>query len=328
MPKLELSVAIGNYDRCRPLIDGAVQIDGVTPIIQTLSPEEIFFRAFRNQEFDICELSLSSSTLQVANGNFPYVGIPVFLSRAFRHTAIYCRTDRIQKPEDLRGKKIGLPEYQLTANVWVRAILEEDYGLKPSDVTWVRGGISHAGRPEKLKIKLPDDVRVEDAPEGETISSLLAKGEIDGYVAPRAPDVPEGTPNLGWLFRDPVEAAKDYYRRTRIFPIMHILGVRRELAERHPWLPGAIYKAFEESKVKALEHLSETSATKITLPFVEERLKEARDLMGQDHWSYGIAANRHVLENFFKHHHAQGLSPRLVTPEDMFHPGTFESFSI
>lgn len=328
MSKLELSLAIGNYDRCRPLIDGAVQIDGVKPVIMTLSPEEIFFRAFRNQEFDICELSLSSSTLQVANGNFPYVGIPIFLSRAFRHTAIYCRTDRIQKPEDLRGKKIGLPEYQLTANVWVRAILEEDYGLKPSDVTWVRGGISHAGRPEKLKIKLPDDVRVEDAPEGETISSLLAKGEIDGYVAPRAPDVPEGTPNVGWLFRDPVEAAKNYYRRSRIFPIMHILGVRRELADRHPWLPGAIYKAFEESKVKALEHLSETSATKITLPFVEERLKEARDLMGQDHWSYGIAANRHVLENFFKHHHAQGLSPRLVTPEDMFHPGTFESFSI
>lgn len=328
MSKLELSLAIGNYDRCRPLIDGAVQIDGVKPVIMTLSPEEIFFRAFRNQEFDICELSLSSSTLQVANGNFPYVGIPIFLSRAFRHTAIYCRTDRIQKPEDLRGKKIGLPEYQLTANVWVRAILEEDYGLKASDVTWVRGGISHAGRPEKLKIKLPDDVRVEDAPEGETISSLLAKGEIDGYVAPRAPDVPEGTPNVGWLFRDPVEAAKNYYRRSRIFPIMHILGVRRELADRHPWLPGAIYKAFEESKVKALEHLSETSATKITLPFVEERLKEARDLMGQDHWSYGIEANRHVLENFFKHHHAQGLSPRLVTPEDMFHPGTFESFSI
>ena len=109
---------------------------------------------------------------------------------------------------------------------------------------------------------------------------------------------------------------------------MHILGVRRELADRHPWLPGAIYKAFEESKTKALEHLSETSATKITLPFVEERLKEARDLMGQDHWSYGIKANRHVLENFFKHHHAQGLSPRLVTPEDLFHPGTFEQFSL
>lgn len=328
MSKLQLSLAIGNYDRCRPLIDGAVQIDGVDPVIMTLSPEEIFFRAFRGQEFDICELSLSSSTLQTAKGSFPYVGIPIFLSRAFRHTSIYCRTDRIQKPEDLKGKRIGLPEYQLTANVWARAVLQDDYGVAPSDVTWVRGGISHAGRPEKLKIQLPGNVRVEDAPEGETISSLLAKGEIDGYIAPRAPDVPADTPHIGWLFRDPVEAAKDYYRRTRIFPIMHILGVRRELADKHPWLPGAIYKAFAQSKDLALEHLSETSATKITLPFVEERLKEARELMGQDHWSYGIQANRHVLEHFFRHHHAQGLSPRLVTPEDLFHPGTFESFSL
>ena len=328
MEKLNLSLAIGNYDRCRPLIDGAVQIDGVNPVVMTLSPEEIFFRAFRGQEFDICELSLSNSTLQVANGTFPYVGIPVFLSRAFRHTAIYCRTDRIQKPEDLRGRKIGLPEYQLTANVWVRAILQNDHGLAPSDVTWVLGGISHAGRPEKLKIKLPDNVKIEDAPEGETISSLLAKGEIDGYVAPRPPDVPASTPNIGWLFRDPTEAAKDYYRRTRIFPIMHILGVRRTLAEQHPWLPGAIYKAFEESKRLALEHLADTSATKITLPFVEERLKEARDLMGEDHWSYGIQQNHHVLEHFFRQHHEQGLSPRLVTPEDIFHPGTFERYSL
>ena len=321
-------MAIGNYDRCRPLIDGAVQMDGVDPVIMTLPPEEIFFRAFRGQEFDICELSLSSSTLQTAQGNFPYVGIPVFLSRAFRHTAIYCRTDRIQKPEDLRGKKIGLPEYQLTANVWARAILQDDHGVAPSDVTWVRGGISHVGRSEKLKIQLPTNVRLEDAPAGETISSLLAKGEIDGYIAPRPPDVPAGTLHTGWLFRDPVTSAKDFYLRTRIFPIMHILGVRRELAQEHPWLPGAIYKAFEESKSQAIEHLSDTSATKITLPFAEERLKEARELLGQDYWSYGIQANRHVLEHFFKHHHAQGLSPLLVTPEDLFHPGTFETYSL
>lgn len=328
MSNLNLSVAIGNYDRCRPLIDGLVKIDGVDPVVMTLSPEEIFFRAFRGREFDICELSLSSSTVQAAQGRFPYVGIPVFLSRAFRHTSMYCRTDRIKKPEDLRGRKIGLPEYQLTANVWARAILQDDHGLAPSDVTWVRGGISHAGRPEKIKIQLPDNVKLEDAPPGETISSLLAKGEIDGYMAPRAPDVPSDTQNIGWLFSDPVSAAKDYYRRTRIFPIMHILGVRRELADKHPWLPGAIYKAFEESKLKAIEHLSETSATKITLPFTEERLKEARDLMGNDYWSYGIEANRHVLEHFFRHHHEQGLSPRLVTPEDLFHPGTFESYSL
>jgi 4,5-dihydroxyphthalate decarboxylase len=328
MNKLNLSVAIGNYDRCRPLIDGAVQIDGVNPIFMTLSPEEIFFRAFRGEEFDICELSLSSSTVKTADGKLPYVGVPVFLSRAFRHTAVYVRTDRIGKPEDLRGCRIGLPEYQLTANVWVRSFLQDDHGVAPEDVTWVRGGISHAGRPEKIRLDLPPNVKLEDAPEGETISSLLAKGEIDAYVAPRAPDLPPGTPNVGWLYPDPVAAAQDYFRRTRIFPIMHILGVRRELAEQHPWLPGAVYKAFNQSKTVALEHLSETSATKITLPFAEERLKEARDLMGEDFWSYGIDGNRHVLEKFFDHHHRQGLSSRLVTPEDLFHPGTFESFKL
>ncbi len=328
MNKLKLSVAIGNYDRCRPLIDGAVQIDGVDPVVMTLSPEEIFFRAFRGEEFDICELSLSSSTVKTADGKFPYVGIPVFLSRAFRHTALYVRTDRVKRPEDLRGRRIGLPEYQLTANVWVRSFLQDDYGVAPEDVTWVRGGISHAGRPEKIKLDLPADVRLEDAPEGETISSLLAKGEIDGYVAPRPPDVAPGTPSVGWLFADPVATAQDYYRRTGIFPIMHILGVRRALAEQHPWLPGAIYKAFEQSKRLALEHLSDTSATKITLPFAEERLAQARALMGEDFWSYGIERNRHVLETFFRHHHAQGLSSRLVTPEDLFHPGTFESFKL
>ena len=328
MSKLNLSVAIGNYDRCRPLLDGTVQIDGVDPVFMTLSPEEIFFRAFRGQEFDICELSMSSSTVQTANGKLPYVGVPVFLSRAFRHTSIYVRTDRIKKPSDLRGKKIGLPEYQLTANVWARAVLQDDLGVAPSDVTWVRGGIEHPGRPEKITLDLPADVKLENAPEGTTISGLLAAGEIDGYIAPRAPAVPAGTPNIGWLFRDPTEAAKDYFRRTRIFPIMHMLGVRRELAEKHPWLPGAVYKAFDQSKTVALEHLSETSATKITMPFVEDRLKEARDLMGQDFWSYGMESNRHVLETFFQHHHQQGLSSRLVRPEEMFHPGTLESFKL
>ncbi len=155
MAKLNLSVAIGDYDRTRPLIDGTVQIDGVDPVFMTLSPEEIFFRAFRNAEFDICELSLSSFTVKTAQGGFPYVGVPAFVSRAFRHTSIYVRTDRIKKPEDLKGKKVGVPEYQLTANVWARAILEDDYGVKPSDIHWIRGGIEEPGRPEKITIKLP-----------------------------------------------------------------------------------------------------------------------------------------------------------------------------
>ncbi|KAB2878012.1 MAG: ABC transporter substrate-binding protein, partial [Pseudorhodoplanes sp.] len=280
MAKLDLSVAVGDYDRTRPLTDGAVRIDGVDPVFMTLPPEEIFFRAFRTAEFDISELSLSSFAVKTAQKDCPYVGLPVFLSRAFRHTAIYVRTDRIRKPEDLKGRKIGLPEYQLTANVWARAILQDDYGVKPANVVWVRGGIEAPGRPEKIKLSLPPDVKVENAPDGTTISGLLADGAIDGFIAPRPPSFIEGHPNIGWLFPDPVAAAKDYYRRTRIFPIMHLVGVRRDLADRHPWLPAAVMKAFEQAKAAALAHLEDTAATKVTLPFVEEQIKAARDLMG------------------------------------------------
>src|SRR5450755_3267248 len=328
MAKLNLSLAVGPYDRTRALIDGTVQIDGVKPACMTLSPEEIFFRAFRHADFDICELSLSSYTVKTAQGGGDYVGVPAFVSRAFRHTSIYVRTDRIKKPEDLKGKRVGVPEYQLTANVWARAILQDDHGVKPSDIQWVRGGIEDAARPEKISIKLPPDVKLEDAPKGKSISVLLAEGAIDGFMAPRPPSLPKNTPNVGWLFPDPVAAAKDYFKRTGIFPIMHIVGVRRTLADKHPWLPGAVFKAFEQAKTAALELLSDTSATKVTLPFVEERLMEARALMGQDFWPYGLEANRKALETFLRHHHAQGLSSRLLKPEDLFHAGTHETFKL
>jgi 4,5-dihydroxyphthalate decarboxylase len=328
MSKLSLSVAVGPYDRTRALIDGSVQIDGVEPVCMTLSPEEIFFRALRHAEFDICELSLSSFTLKTSQGGGPYVGVPAFVSRAFRHTSIYVRTDRINKPADLKDKKVGVPEYQLTANVWARAILQDDYGVKPSDIHWIRGGIEDADRPEKIAVTLPKDVRLENGPVGKSISRLLADGEIDGFIAPRPPSLPKNTPNVGWLFPDPVAAAKDYFKRTGIFPIMHIVGVRRTLAEQHPWLPGAVFKAFNEAKDKALRLLADTSATKVTLPFVEERLDEARELMGENFWSYGLEPNRKTLEVFLRHHHAQGLSSRLVKPEELFHPGTLESFKL
>jgi 4,5-dihydroxyphthalate decarboxylase len=328
MAKLDLSVAVGAYDRTRALVDGSVRIDGVNAYCMTLSPEEIFFRAFRQAEFDICELSLSSFTVKTAQGNSPYVGVPAFVSRAFRHTSIWVRTDRIKKPEDLKGKKVGLPEYQLTANVWARSILQDDYGVKPSDIHWVRAGIEDATRPEKISIKLPSDVRLEDGPPGKSISTLLAEGAIDGFIAPRPPSLPKNTPNVGWLFPDPTAAAKDYFKRTGIFPIMHLVGVRRTLAEQHPWLPGAVFKAFEQSKAAALELLNDTSATKVTLPFVEEQLKSARDLMGEDFWSYGVGPNRKTLETFLRHHHAQGLSSREVKVDELFHPGTHENFKL
>lgn len=310
-------------------MDGRVQIDGVDPVFMPLSPEEIFFRAFRNQEFDVTEMSFSSYLIKHSRGESPYTGIPVFLSRAFRHTAIHVRKDRIRQPADLKGKKIGIPEYQLTALVWARSVLADDYGLQPEDVTWVLGGIDEPGRIEKIRLQLPENVRLEHAPEEETISSLLDQGAIDGFIAPRAPSgAAAHNPNVGWLFDDPTAVAKDYFERTRIFPIMHVLGLRNSIAVAHPWLPGALFKAFEESKALALESLSETSATKITLPFVEEQLKAARTLMGFDFWSYGVDKNLPTLQAFTRYHHAQGLSARLVPVEDLFHPATYERFKI
>jgi 4,5-dihydroxyphthalate decarboxylase len=251
------------------------------------------------------------------------------VSRAFRHNSIYVRTDRIKSPADLKGKRIGLPEYQLTACVWARIILEEDHGIKPSDVTWVRGGIDDPSRPEKITVKLPPGVHMENAPEGRTISELLESGEIDAFIAPRVPSLAgKRNPDIGWLFPDPIAAGRDYYKRTQIFPIMHVTGIRRTLVEQHPWLPAAVLKAFEQSKTKCLEELEDTATAKCTLPFVEEQLKAARELMGHDFWSYGLAPNRKVLETFLRHHHAQGLSSRQVTPEEMFYPSTHESFTI
>src|SRR5260221_4252060 len=181
MAKLTLSVAVGDYDRARPLIDGSVRIDGVQPVVMTFPPEEIFFRAFREAPFDICELSLSSFTLKTASGDCPYVGVPAFLSRAFRHTSIYVRKDRIKRPQDLKGRRIGVAEYQLTANVWARAVLA-DHGVPPSEVTWVRGGLEEPGRLEKVAVALPASIRLAAAPEGTTLSGLLAEGAIDAAI--------------------------------------------------------------------------------------------------------------------------------------------------
>jgi 4,5-dihydroxyphthalate decarboxylase len=247
----------------------------------------------------------------------------------FRHNCIYVRTDRIKKPEDLKGKRVGLPEFQLTACVWARAILQDDYGVKPSDITWVRGGIDDPTRPEKITIKLPPGVNMVDAPEGKTISQLLESGDIDAFIAPRVPRLAgKSNPNIGWLFPDPIAAGKDYFKRTGIFPIMHVTGIRRTLVEQHPWLPAAVFKALEQSKAKCMEELEDTATSKCTLPFLDEQLRAARELMGHDFWSYGLAANRKVLETFLRHHHSENLSGRLVTPEEMFHPSTHETFTI
>jgi 4,5-dihydroxyphthalate decarboxylase len=329
LTNLTLSIAMGDYDRTRPIHDGRVQIDGVTPVTQLLSPEEMFFRAFRHEAFDVSELSFSSYCVKRSQGNSPYIAIPVFLSRAFRHSSIYIRTDKgIDSPADLKGRRIGIAEWQLTANVWARGILE-DYGVKPSDIKWIRGGMHTPGRPEKIAISLPDDIDMTPAPEGATLDQMLRDGEIDGFIGPRSLHCfDEGHPHVGRLFANGIEAASEHYARTRIFPIMHVLGVRQSLADAPPWLPGALLKAFGQAKAMAQHALSDTSATKVTMPFVEDTLTTARKLIGPDIWTYGVAGNEHVLDAFLDLHHRQGLSSRRLAVEELFHPATYEAYSL
>jgi 4,5-dihydroxyphthalate decarboxylase len=330
MSVLRLSMAIGNYDRTRPLFDGDIAIDGIEPIFLKLEPEEMFFRAFRHQAFDVCELSLSSFVVKLSQGDCPYVGVPVFLSRAFRHNAIYVRTDRgIRAPADLKGRRVGIGEYQLTACVWARILLEDDYGVRPNQLQWVRGGVETPDRPEKISVKLPPDVRIESAPPGVTIDQLLEAGELDAFVGPRAPPCFERrNPLIARLFADPRAEATGYYSRTGIFPIMHVLGVHRSVVQSHPWVPATLRKAFERSRQMAFARLNDASAPKVMLPFVEEQLQAASALMGANYWSYGIGGNRHVLDVFLRHHHGQGLSEKQLAVDELFHPSTFEAASI
>lgn len=329
MSKLKLSVAMGDYDRTRPIVDGRVAIDGVDPVCMLLSPEEMFFRAFRHQAFDVSELSLSSYAISVARGDPHYIAVPVFLSRAFRHTSIYVRADRnFSDPRDLRGARIGIAEYQLTANVWVRGFLEDEYGLKPSEIRWVRGGMDTPGRPEKISLELPPEIDIADAPQDATLNAMLENGDIDGFIGPRAPRCyAHGQGDVVRLFGDTIGETEAYYGRTGIFPIMHVLGVRRSLADAHPWLPGALLKAFAQARELAQAALADTSATKVTMPFVEDILDRA-SRMNRDLWSYGFAANTHVLETFLRYQFAQGLLPRRIEPAELFHPATREAYSL
>lgn len=328
MSKLKLSLAMGDYDRTRPIYDGRVSIDGVDPICMLQSPEEMFFRAFRHQAYDISELSFSSYCVSIARGDPAYIAIPVFLSRAFRHTSIYIRTDRgINKPEDLQGKRIGIAEYQLTANVWVRALLT-DYGVSPEDIMWIRGGMDSPGRPEKMKLDLPRNINIEQAPGQATLNQMLMEGQIDGFIGPRWPRCfHENHPKIDRLFQDSIGEAQTYFNRTKIFPIMHVVGIKRELVKHNPWLPGALFKSFNQAKQMAVSALADTSATKVTMAFVEDTLNKTKG-MSEDLWSYGVPGNEHVIDYFLEQHHSQGLSPRLVSRDELFHASTLESFSL
>ncbi len=330
MNKLRLTFACWDYDRTRALADGSVRPDGIDLLYLMQPVEETFFRMLRYREFDCCEMSLSSYVASLNTENPPFIAIPAFPSRFFRHSCIFVSTKSgIRKPEDLKGRRVGVPEYQMTAPVWIRGILSDDYGVKVTDIEHLSGGEEEPGRDEKIKLDLPKEIRVRPIGPAQTLAQLIAEGEIDALVTARAPSTFHTQPDkVLRLFPSYMEQEKAYYRRTRIFPIMHTVVIRRDVYRAHPWVARSLYKALVAAKDKAFEMYRQTAALPAMLPWFVAHVDETRREMGEDWWPYGLAPNRHVLETFLRYHHEQGLSRRRFAPEELFARETLESYKV
>ena len=330
MSRLQLTFACGDYDRTRALEEGTVRPDGIDLNYLRLPVEETFFRMMRYREFEVAEMSLSTYVKSLDLDEPPFVALPVYTSRQFRHAGIFVNANSgIEKPEDLRGKVVGTPEWQLTANVWIRGFLADQYGVPVDSVEYRTGGQEQPGRVEKAAVDLGHlGIRIEPIPTDKTLSAMLAEGEIDAFQGPRVPSsfVPGG--NVRRLFPDPVAAEKQYFAETAIFPIMHAVVVRRDVYEQHRWVAQSLTKALGLAKKKAAAELYDSSALRFMLPWLIPGLEEARTLLGEDYWSYGLEANRHVLETFLRYHHEQGLSRRQYAPDELFAPESLENFVI
>lgn len=327
MGDIKLSLACSASDRTRPVLDGRVKIAGVDAVFLPGEPEDIFRRALRDRAFDITELSFSSHIVTTARGDAPYVGVPVFLSRAFRHSAIYVRTDRgIARPEDLRGRRVGLPEYQQTAGMWVRGILADQHGVRPSEVHWRTGGMEQPGAGERVRIELPPELDVKPIGPQETLNGLLAAGELDAVIAPRPPScyTTRSAP-VDRLFPDYRAAEIAYYKATGFFPIMHCLAVRKDVAEAHPWLPLELFRAFAKAKAISQSELALVNFLRVSLPWVAAHYEETRAVLGRNPWRYGFKENAEEVRAMARYIASDGLAKREVDPAELFHPSTLDA---
>jgi 4,5-dihydroxyphthalate decarboxylase len=326
MVDVPITIACGNYDRTRAIRDGRVNVDGCAVTYLPLYPEEIFHRAFKFAEFDVSELSFSSYLRTVSAGNPHYIGVPAFVSRIFRHSGIYIRNGAgIAKPEDLRGKRIGVPEYQITAVVWMRGMMQHEYGVAPSDIHWRSGGQEQAGRHERTPLKAIAGLDLQPIGDDKTLVGMLRDGELDALFTARAPSsFLAGEPHIARLFPDTRAAEQAYYKKTKLFPIMHLIGIRRSLCEKYPWLATSVYKAFGEAKALAMIDLRDVNALMVTLPWLEAETNETAAIMGEDFWRYGIDQNRPEIDALTQYAFEQGLIERKPPIEELFHPSTFD----
>jgi 4,5-dihydroxyphthalate decarboxylase len=330
MSKLRLSFACWNYDRTRALMDGSVQPDGIDLNYLNLPVEETFFRQARFREFDVCEMSLSSYCVSLNRPDKPFIALPIFPSRFFRHSCIYINANSgIKEPKDLIGKRIASPEYQMTAPVWIRGILSDHYGVPVDAQPYLYGGEEETGRIEKLKLDLPPNIKVSPIGPDQTLTQMLHTGELDALYTARMPSsFLKGDGKVKRLFENYGEIERAYYRQTKIFPIMHTVVMRRDVYEANRWIAQSLTKAFIEAQRRTYEDLKETAALKAMLPWLNDHIDETMREMGSDWWSYGLDKNRHVLETFTRYHLEQGLSKRLLTVDELFAPESLESFKI
>ena len=321
MAPLPVSVCFWNYDRTMPMADGRVSLEGCDASYHILRPEDAFHRAFHHAEFDITELSFSRFMARYSEDNVAYEVVPVFPSRAFRHGALFVRTDRgIETPEDLKGKTLGLFDFEMTAALVARGMLSDDHNIAPGDISWVVGAVEdHGGHiPQGDTKTRVAGVEITNAPDGRSLNALLSDGEIDGIVGLYEPSCMAGGAPVKRLFPDWRSTEQDYFRRTGIFPIMHAVAIRKSLLAENPWIASSVYKAFCDAKDIAISELQVPQASKVTLPWVVAEYAATEKIMNGDVWPYGFAANRSVIEAMIRWSQNDGLLARPLTADELF----------
>jgi len=324
MANLRLTLACGPYDRTQALRDGSIRPEGIELTYVSLQPAEIFWRMLQYKEFDISEMSLSNYTSLVSGGNSPFIAIPVFPSRVFRHGYFFINTTKgIKGPQDLKGKRGGVPEYSMTAAVYMRGLLQHEYGVKPTDIDWVQGRMDRLGR------KLPPDIRLTQAPAGMELGDMLERGEIDFLMTANNPlSFRRSASSVARLFPNYRELEMDYYRRTKIYPIMHTVVIRRDIYERDPWVALNLYKAFCRAKEISYHLLAETGSPKVSLAWLQPLLEEEQAIIGPDWYPYGIEQNRPTIDALLQYTHEHGLTERRLKIEELFAPATLRDIPL
>ena len=324
MANLRLTFACGPFDRTMALRDGSIRPDGIDLVYLAMQPAEIFWRMLQFNEFDMSEMSMANYAMLVAQGNCPYVAIPAFPSRVFRHGYFFINTDKgIKNPADLKGKRGGVPEYSQTASVYMRGLLQHEFGVHARDIEWVQG------RADRLKHPLPPDVRISQAPPGTELGDLLEAGELDFLMTANNPlSFRRGAPNVKRLFPNYIEMEKDFYKRTQIYPIMHTVVIRREIYERDPWIAMSMYKALCAAKDYACRWIMEGGSAKVTSAWLQPLIEEEQSIIGKDWFPYGISKNRPTLDALLQYIHEQGLASKRLKIEDLFVPSTLHDIPL